>query len=138
MNENPNTQHHIQKVFTNAKHHPELKLTDNIWQVIVAREEHKVRLRMWKYILTGFVSLTLLVPTAITFGRQLSESGFFEYVSLGFSDSVSIAFNWKEFALTLADALPATSLFLALTLAVIFLICLRRAARYIRSSLLAV
>lgn len=126
----------IQKVFTNAKYHPELKLTDDIWRTIVEREERKVRLQAWSSVAISFVSFAALFPALITLIRQLGESGFSEYLSLGFSDGASIASYWKEFVLTLADALPATSLLLSLALIAILLISIRRAARYVRSPLL--
>lgn len=128
---------HIQKVFTNAKHHPELTLTDDIWHAIVAREERKAHLQVLSNMLVGVVSFVCLFPAVITMLRQFAESGFSEYLSLGFSDGASIISYWKEFVLTLADALPATSLLLSLSLVAIMLICIRRAAKFIRSPLLA-
>ena len=52
---------------------------------------------------------------------EAAESGFFEFISLMFSDSGVILVSWQNFLLALAETLPAASLALLLAVAVIFL-----------------
>ncbi len=123
----------LQKVFTNAKYHPELSLTDDIWHAIVVRQQRIQRIKFWSYSFVGAFSLVSLFPVLASLFRQFVESGFSEYLSLVFSDSGSIVLYWKELVLTIADSLPTTSLILSLALLFVFLLCVRRAARYVKS-----
>jgi hypothetical protein len=123
----------LQKAFNNAKYHPEATLADTVWSTIVAREQRSSRLKMWMYALVGALSLVSLFPVIHSFAAQSTSSGFSEYLSLIFSDSSSIALYWKEFALTLADSLPTTSLILSLSLVGVFLVCVKRTAQYVRN-----
>ena len=125
----------IQKVFSNAKYHPELSLTDDIWRLIISREQRTLRLKVWVYAALGLLSFITLFPVVASLIRQFAQSGFSEYLSLGFSDAGSITLYWKELVLTLADALPVSALILSLSLVVLFLICIRRAMRYFKNPL---
>jgi hypothetical protein len=59
-------------------------------------------------------SLSALISALILLGARFSESGFYQYISLMFSDFRIIASNWQDYAISLLQALPAFSIALVL------------------------
>ena len=53
------------------------------------------------------VTALLAVPVFEYAFQEFSQSGFFQYFSLQFSDSEIMLFSWKEFILSLAESLPS-------------------------------
>ena len=68
-----------------------------------------------------------LVPALRYVGQELSQSGFYEYFSLAFSDGEILLASWKEFALLLAESLPL----MGITLVFVALFALFASLRYI-------
>jgi hypothetical protein len=75
-------------------------------------------------VLSG-VSFVALFPIFINIFSQLQTSGFWNYLSLVFTDTSTVAVYWKEFSLSLVDALPIVSVGLVFALLLVLLTSLR-------------
>ena len=85
--------------------------------------------RMAAFFLLFAVSAAAFLPVWRMAAAEAAESGFFEFISLMFSDSGVILVSWQNFLLALAETLPAASLALLLAVAVIFLQSLKIISR---------
>lgn len=126
----------IKKAFQNASYHPESRLSDDIWCVINKKRKNNIKIKFWIYSILVFLSLGGIVPTFKTLLSQLSNSGFYQYLSLASSDSSIIASYWKEFVLSLISTLPYASLVLSIFLLFMLFISIRKVLEQFRSQLL--
>lgn len=127
----------LSKLFKQAYNHPESRLSDDVWHVLVSKNRKSVRIKFWVYSVLSSVSFISLFPILKQLGASFSRSGFYEYFSLAFSDGGGVAFSyWKEISLSLAQSLPTLSIILFLTIVFILITSLRFMVRNIRSPLL--
>jgi hypothetical protein len=121
----------LKKAFLKAKYEENSDLADNIWQNITIQDKRMARMKLWAFSLTGLFSFVGLFPAIKSLLSDLSQSGFYEYLSLAFSSSGSIMSYWREFALSLAESLPTMSIILSFSLILIFLFSLKYATKQI-------
>ena len=121
----------LKKVLCELKYSPAVNLAPNIWQTILLREKRATNLKLFAYSFAGFASLLGLVPALKILGNDLTQSGFYQYFSLIFSDSGLIFSSWKEFAFSLAQSLPTMSIVLSLSLVLIFFLSIKYAVKQI-------
>ena len=126
----------LQKLFKQAKYSPESRLSGDIWRVICIKEKKVSMMKSLGYGFIGIISLLLLFPTMKNLINQLSQSGFYQYLSLAFSDIGSIISYWREFMSSLAETIPTTSLIIVLSLFFVFLTASKRAIIKFKSPLL--
>ena len=126
----------LQKLFKQAKYLPESRLSGDIWRVIDNIEKRNLKFKSWGYSFAGVFSLVFIVPVVRNLIEQFIQSGFYDYLSLVFSDLGSISLYWKEFMYSLIEAIPAVSLTITLLLSFVLLISLKRAIFSFRSQLL--
>jgi len=119
----------LQQLFQETSLQPESNLSVAIWQHIRMLDERRRRLQAFFYSLAGLFSFAALFPVIHTLSIQFSQSGLSDYLSLAFSDSSVITTYWKEFALSIVDALPMTTIILSCALLFIFLLSVKRAVR---------
>ena len=100
----------LSKLMKQAYNHPETGLSGDVWRVIEARQSKSLKIKSLSYGFLGILSLGGFVFMSVSIVKQFSSSGFFEYVSLVFSDGNLISVYWKEYLLSLADSLPVASL----------------------------
>ena len=86
----------LTKILAKAKLEPEEDLAEKIWHDLVARERYITKIKLWAFGFIGFSSLAGLVPAFKILFDNLTQSGFYEYFSLIFSDSGSVVAYWKE------------------------------------------
>jgi len=67
------------------------------------------------------MSLAVFIPSLLSLKQELAQSGFYAFFSLMFSDTEIVAVYWRNFAPSILEALPATSLIFLLTAACLFL-----------------
>jgi hypothetical protein len=116
----------LRKTFKENTYNPELKLSDDIWRSIVIRQRRKITINTISNILATSFFVALFVPIIEDLTLQFTQSGFYNYMSLLFSDTHSVTLYWKEFMLSLADSLPMTNLILSAGLIFIILLFIRR------------
>ena len=73
----------------------------------------------------GLVSFAALFPAVVGLVAQLQASGFWNYLSLLFTDTGAVAVYWREFSLSILEALPLFGLTLIITLVLAIFISLR-------------
>src|SRR5882724_3294214 len=112
----------LAKIFKSIRYRPESDRTEEIWQAIVSYEKRTTRFKLLFFSFFGFVSLIALVPAVGKLLSDFSQSGFYEYLSLAFSNSGSVITYWKDFVSLLAESLPVLSIVLLLGLIFVFLI----------------
>lgn len=101
------------------------------------RQHARVRLAVW---VSGVLGAGAgLVPAMRYAGQEFSQSGFYAYVSLLFSDgSVVVLNSWKEFGLLLAESLPLMGVTLVLATLLVLLGSIRLMARDMKTAFLSV
>jgi hypothetical protein len=115
----------ITKIFQKAAYKPDPALTGVVWSTVIAKNKRNTQFKLWAFALVGLTSFVGLVPTFKMLLSDLTQSGFYEYFSLLFSDTGSIFSYWKEFFLSLAESLPVVSIISALSLLFICFLSLR-------------
>ena len=92
--------------------------------ILASIENEKRRLakiRLLYASATGILSIATLVPMTIYFINQFWQSGFYQYLSLVFSNGGLVATYWKELLLSLAESLPVLSIMAVLILVLVLL-----------------
>ena len=97
---------------------PSQGLVGVIFSRILEKERSSTRLRFGFYLSVAGLSCLALVPALRYAGQELSQSGFFDYLSLAFSDGGTVFAYWREFVLSLAESAPVFGI--AIVLSVLF------------------
>jgi hypothetical protein len=121
----------LKKSFQEAQYRPERRLSDDILISINIRQARNTNIRFWAYSTTGVVSFVGFFLTLRLLIIDFTQSGFYEYLSLVFSDSRALSY-WKEITLSITESLPMINLIISLSLFFIFVLSLRFMARNIR------
>lgn len=127
-------QERLKKVFLKAIYTPEKSLADQIWHAIALHNKRITRLKIWTFSLTGSASLLFFIPMLKILLNDFTRSGFYEYLSLAFSNGGSLIAYWKDFLSLLAESLPVISIISTLTLVFIFFLSLKYVMRTIIKS----
>ncbi len=106
----------LRKVFKQSKIEPESQLPNNIWNVIQSKNSIISKWKTLEYLSLGILSLFGSIFSIRSLIEQFRALGFFDYLSLIYSDVGVIATYWREYVLILADSLPTTSLMISLLL----------------------
>ncbi len=126
----------IRKLFKQASYKPDSRLSDNIWNLIETRNIRIAKIKKFSYMSLSILSLSGSVLSIKSLIEQSIKLGFFDYLSLAFSDSGVIAAYWKEYTLSLADSLPITSLALSIFLLLVLVISIRNVSYQFKNRLL--
>ncbi|MFA6392923.1 MAG: hypothetical protein WCW54_02475 [Candidatus Paceibacterota bacterium] len=116
----------LSKLLKQAKNYPKTGLPDDVWRAIQIKQTKSLKRESFIYSIVGILSLGGFVFVSLSLKKQFSTSGFFQYVSLIFSDGNLLATYWKEYLLTLTDSLPVASLGAFTFLLVSMLISLKK------------
>jgi hypothetical protein len=127
-------QEKLTKIFKNTKYEPGLDLNEKIWSTIAVRNKRNAQNKFWIFAFMGFSSTIGLIPVVKILLTDLSQSGFYEYSSLLFSDSAIIVSYWKELILILAESLPIMSIILTLSLVFVLFLSFRYAMKQINNN----
>ena len=122
-------------IFKDTTEAPNPSLSMHIWSLVCAREARVIRIKSWCYATVGVLSLGWLIVAVKELAKAFTQSGFYEYLSLAFSDGGAVVSYWKEFALTLADSLPVTSIILCLVAVFMLLVSIKQGARQFKNQL---
>jgi len=115
----------IKKAFKKAKFESNDELKDNIWHSITLREKKIAYFKIFSFASVSLASLVGLVPMFKILINDFTQSGFYEYLSLAFSNGGLFSSYWKEFAFSLLESLPTISIVLLLIPVFIFFLSLR-------------
>jgi len=126
----------LQKLFKNAVYHPESRLSGDILSAIEIKKAQIIKWKTFGYLGLSILSLSGSVFSIKSLIEESARLGFFNYLSLAFSDSGVIVTYWKEYTLSLADSLPVASLVLSFFLLFILFISIRRVSYQFKNKLL--
>ena len=125
------------KILSEEKYKPENGFAAEVWLSIKREEKKNARRKLWLLSTLGISSLSAAIPTASAALRDLAGSGFYEYLSLAFSNGGRALEYWKELSLSLLESLPVTGLSVSLFLVFVFFLFARQASRQIESAALS-
>ncbi len=95
-------------------------LEDRVMKKIIHYQARNRTVQLWTYGSLLMVSIIGIIPAIIKLMSALHQSGFFQYVSLAFSDGGTVWNLGNEFTLLLAESIPTTSVALSLVLIILF------------------
>jgi ABC-type multidrug transport system permease subunit len=107
-------------------------LLGNILTAIEAKKRKTARIRLALFGTFALASLAALFPAIQYFIAEFSQSGFYQYFSLLFSDWNLAITYWNDFVLSLAEALPVLATAAVLSAIFVFLGSLRLAVKQIK------
>ncbi len=126
----------LQKLFKQASYVPESRLSGDVFSLIMSKESKITKWKSFGYLGLSVLSLSGSVFSIKSLIVESTRLGFFEYLSLAFSDSGVIAMYWKEYTLSLADSLPVASLALSFFLLFVLFISIRKVSYQFKNKLL--
>jgi len=128
----------LQKLFQKSKYIPESRLSGDIWSTIEYKNTRITKIKKFGYLgLSAFSLLGSIFSIKELIG-QFTKFGFFDYLSLIFSDSGTLATYWREYILTLVNSLPVLSLILSFFLLFVLFISIQRASYQFKNKLLLI
>jgi hypothetical protein len=126
----------LQKLFKQAVYQPESRLSGQVLSFIEAKGSLITKWKRFGYLSVSVLSLSGSVFAVKSVIEQFTTTGFYNYLSLAFSDSGIVATYWKEYILSLVDSLPVMSLALSFFLLFVLFISIKRASHQFKSKLL--
>ncbi|HNW71426.1 MAG TPA: hypothetical protein PKZ36_01030 [Candidatus Paceibacterota bacterium] len=102
-----------------------------VWKRIIKQKKHALKVKLGIFSFLGTTSLVGFIFMFKTLLSDLSQSGFYQYLSMAFSNKDILVTYWKEFAFSITESLPMASTLYSLTLIFIFFLCLRYAMKQI-------
>ncbi len=126
----------LQKLFKQSSYTPESRLSGDIWSVIEYKSNRIAKFKKYSYMFLSVLSLSGSVFSIKSLIEQFTKLGFFDYLSLVFSDSGVIATYWKEYTLTLVNSLPVISIMISLFLLFVLFISIQKMSHQFKSKLL--
>lgn len=106
----------LTKLFQKAKYEENSILAQNVWNTIVTRDKRNIKIKLWIFTSLGFISFVGIMPVFKILLSELTQSGFYEYASLAFSDTELVLLSWRELTFSLIESLPIMSIIFTLTL----------------------
>ena len=106
----------IKSTFKQAKYEPNTELKNKIWNKILLHNRRIVYFKLISFSFIGITSLIGFIPMFKILINDFTQSGFYEYFSLAFSNGGIFSIYWKEFALSLVESLPTMNIALLFVL----------------------
>lgn len=101
-----------------------------------SRRAARFRLAMFSTVVVA--SGAALIPTLSYTMQEFRVSGFYDYVSLLFSDYTVASAHWQEISLSVVESLPSVAILLILSISITLIWSLRRAVPNARIAVMPV
>lgn len=125
-----------EKFFLNLEQiEPSEKLRGQILARIDFEKRRSARIRLAFFGTVAAASSVAIIPSFQYATGEFSQSGFYEYLSLLFSDSGAVLASWREFTLSLIESLPITEIAIFLAAVFVFLVSAKLAIRNIYTNI---
>jgi hypothetical protein len=131
-----NAEKKIRDLFQNTVELPNDTLNESIYSYIKKAERRRNIFTLSYLSILILGSITALVPVVSSLLQSFAKSGFYDYASLLLSDRGALTIYWREFSLTLAEALPVANIVATLALFLICMLSINFFVRKIKRSLL--
>ena len=122
---------YIKKALKNGKYESSIELSSKICQNITIRQKRIAYFRIISLSSISMASLIGFIPMFKILANDFTQSGFYEYLSLTFSNGGVFSKYSQDFFYSLAESLPTMSIIFSLTLVFIFFLSLRYAMKQI-------
>ncbi len=120
----------FEKLFSKLEEvEPSKELRRGILARIDFEKRRSARIRLAFFGFIAMASFIAMIPSFQYIAREFSQSGFYQYFSLIFYDGDAVLSSWKEFALSLAETIPAMEITIFLAVVLSFLISIKLAVR---------
>jgi hypothetical protein len=116
----------LNSLFKKVIFEPDLSLKDRIFETVNLKRKKRARLGTFAYLGSSFIFLAGSIFSFRFLIKGLNSLGFFEYVSLMFSDGSALASIWENYLLTLVDSLPVASLGLSVFLLFLLFLSIKK------------
>jgi len=116
---------HIKKALINIKNEPDFDLKEKIWNHLLLRNKHIGYFKLISFSSVSILSLAGSIPMFKILANDFAQSGFYEYLSLAFSNGGLFSKYSQEFIYSLAESLPTMSIVVSLVLIFVFFLSLR-------------
>ena len=100
---------------------PRQDLEADIIRVVYAQNARRIIVRFWASVVVGVASIAGLVPAVANMSAKLTQSGFYEYLTLAFSNGGIISKYGSDLAIALGESIPGVSITVFLIVVVVFL-----------------
>ena len=121
----------VKRVINIAKYESDEDLSEKIWSSLIIRKQKIAKLKLWVFSSVSAISLVGLFPMLKVLVSDFRESGFYEYLSIAFSNSNILGSSWKELTFSLAESVPTISIVLTFAVLFIFFLSFRYAIKQI-------
>lgn len=114
---------------------PPAGLLDKIMARIRQEQSRIIARRLILASVALFASLGAFIPAINFLQKEFAQSGFWEFLSLIFSDLRTVIANWQDFGFALLESLPAMGLVAFLAALLVALWSLKRFAQILKAAL---
>ena len=121
----------LKRAFQKAKYEPKIELKDKIWNNLILRNKRITYIKLISFSSVSIASLIGFIPMFKVLANDFTQSGFYEYLSLAFSNGGLFSKYSQEFILSLAESLPTMSIVFSLTLIFVFFLSLHNVFKQI-------
>ena len=116
---------YIKKAFANVKIKPDFDLKDKIWNHLLLRNKRIAYFKLISFSSISIASILGFIPMFKILASDFAQSGFYEYLSLTFSNGGLFSKYSQDFIYSLAESLPTMSIIFSLTIIFVFFLSLR-------------
>ena len=117
----------------------EMTLPSNLVSKIVLSLDKKVshdsKVKALGLSFVSFISFLISIPIISQIITSFTQSGFYNYISIIFSDSDVAFIYWKEILISLIESLPVLGIASLLTIALVFIWSTIKATSEVRDAL---
>lgn len=115
----------LKNVLNQIKYEPKIELKEKIWLKISTRGKYITYIKLISFSFISITSVACFIPMFKVLINDFTQSGFYEYLSLAFSNGGLFSSYWKEFVYSLLESLPTLSIMYSLTIIFIFFLSLK-------------
>lgn len=115
----------LRTILTSNNISPRQDLEADIVRVVYAKHARRIALRFWISVSVGVASIVGLIPAISNMSTKLTQSGFYEYMSLAFSNGGIVSKYSSDFAIAIGESIPILSITIFLIIGVVFLWSIR-------------
>ncbi len=113
------------------KYEPDFDLKNKIWNHFLLRDKRIAYFKLISFSSISMASLVGFIPMFKIMANDFTQSGFYEYLSLAFSNGGLFSKYSQDFIYSLAESVPTMSIVFSLALIFIFFSSLRYVTKQI-------
>lgn len=100
---------------------PRLDLESDIIQTVFRKNARNITIKFWTSVTVGVASIIGIVPAVRAMASALTQSGFYEYLTLLFSNGGMLSRYSSDLVIALGESVPGVSITIFLFVFVVLL-----------------